>query len=536
MDTSFGELGLPPDLEEDSTTSNERIAAIEESQRSFEERIGSQMQRMEQLLMTLITDKDQKPAVTFQPTIPTAETPQKFKRRDSVDTRTSLNSSKNIQSASKQPQTASGSQGNPPSNTDTASDRVEQYSSMTIQHPETFKVATPIQKITIQSVRNLENEIMVYQQKPQNRGQTIYLFNDNFLTLAARNYLVSQIHERNTNHLIPAATEWRTYDHERMITYMKSILRPRTSKEAEKHIVTLITQTLDEPGNKITTYAWHAIASWSNKIFRAFEAVEYYFKEIYPEDAEFSASMRPNKQLDLEGLGALIPAVLFPKDIAIQINAMYVKEKFLAPYDKGFTTLTKYLGATREVLRNATQRFTEDQYLIRAIYTHENKAKATSQINALCSHNTSFLNSLQAVNASTALLNLESFGEDDRTDLLSELSRATTEREDADAQRLTAIADSDIDIDNLVCYRAINGARCVEKNCKFSHDLEDIALYHRVKGRETEAKIREAKVRASSRPKVANLNQPPPDTTSPEPVSNPPVLRWADQADEPEEP
>jgi hypothetical protein len=75
---------------------------------------------------------------------------------------------------------------------------------MTIQHPETFKVATPIQKITVQSVRNLENEIMVYLQKPQNRGQTIYLFNDNFLTLAARNYLVSQIHERNTNHRIPA--------------------------------------------------------------------------------------------------------------------------------------------------------------------------------------------------------------------------------------------------------------------------------------------------------------------------------------------
>ena len=61
-------------------------------------------------------------------------------------------------------------------------------------------------------------------------------------------------------------------------------------------------------------------------------------------------------------------------------------------------------------------------------------------------------------------------------------------------------------------------------------------LGYRVKGRETEAKIREAKARASSRPKVANLNQPPPDPTSPEPVSNPPVLRWADQADESEEP
>ena len=138
MDTSFGALGLPPDPEGDSTSSNVRIAAIEESQRQFEERIGSQMQRMEQLLMTLIPDKDTKPAVTFQPTIPTAETPQKFSRRDSVDTRTSLNSSKNIQSASKQPQTASSLRGNTSSNTDTASDRVEQYSSMTIQHPETF--------------------------------------------------------------------------------------------------------------------------------------------------------------------------------------------------------------------------------------------------------------------------------------------------------------------------------------------------------------------------------------------------------------
>ena len=74
-DISFGEPGLPPDLEEDSTSSNLRIAAIEESQKQFEERLGSQMQRMEQLLMTLITDKDQKPAVTFKPSIPTAETP-----------------------------------------------------------------------------------------------------------------------------------------------------------------------------------------------------------------------------------------------------------------------------------------------------------------------------------------------------------------------------------------------------------------------------------------------------------------------------
>ena len=88
MDTSFAEHGdLPPDFEEDSTSSNVRITVIDESQRQFEERIGSQMQRMEQLLTTLITDKDQKPAVAFQSTIPTAETPQKFRRRDSVDTR-----------------------------------------------------------------------------------------------------------------------------------------------------------------------------------------------------------------------------------------------------------------------------------------------------------------------------------------------------------------------------------------------------------------------------------------------------------------
>ena len=203
-DLSFGEPG-PPDLEEESTSSSLRIAAVEESQRQLAITLGSQMQRMEQLLMTLIPDKEQKkPAVAFHPSIPTAETPQNSKRRDSVDTRTSLNLSKNIQSASKQPQIASRSQGNSSPNTDTVSDRVEQYSSMTIQHPETFKVTTPIQKITVQSVRNLENEIMVYLQKPQNRGQTIYLFNDNFLTLAARNYLVSQIHERNTNHRIPA--------------------------------------------------------------------------------------------------------------------------------------------------------------------------------------------------------------------------------------------------------------------------------------------------------------------------------------------
>jgi hypothetical protein len=92
---------------------------------------------------------------------------------------------------------------------------------------------------------------------------------------------------------------------------MKFILQPRNAKEAEKRIAGLITDTLAESGNRIHSYAWHAITSWSNKIFRAFELIEYYLENIYAEDQEHVASMRPNKQLDLDGLSVLIPGILY---------------------------------------------------------------------------------------------------------------------------------------------------------------------------------------------------------------------------------
>ena len=65
--------------------------------------------------------------------------------------------------------------------------------------------------------------------------------------------------------------------------------------------------------------------------------------------------------------------------------------------------------------------------------------------------------------------------------------------DDLDNIHLAALAEKDLDIDNLVCFRSINGNRCIQNNCKFSHRLEDIALYHRVKGKQAEAKLRQAK-------------------------------------------
>ena len=294
--------------------------------------------------------------------------------------------------------------------------------------------------------------------KPENVNQQIYLFNDQFLTSAARNYLVNQIHERNTDLKVPATHEWKTFGYIIIINYMKSILQPRSAKEAETQIAAFISESLAEPGNKIHTYAWHTITSWSNKIFRAFETAEYYLNEIYDEDEEHAATMLPNKSLDLEGLGTLIPNILYPKPIAIKINRLYVRDKYLMPTDKGFKTFRDYMNATKMLLQDLIKRFSHDEQLIRAIHQQENRTKAGNQISALCDRNESFLNSSQAFQIGSALLNLEQLDKEDRSDLMSELSIRTTEVDDLDDAQLAAFAETDVDIDNLVCFRSINGA------------------------------------------------------------------------------
>ena len=476
-----------------------RFEQLQIRQRAFEQRIEQRFDEQFQALSRLITANNQpkpvEPSNNIRPPETPALTSKKAERRNSIDTRKSLNDVRRFDqpSATKFPQTASGESGFSPSNRRIGDDRVNNYPSMTIQHPEQFKLQSPIARITLQSIRNLENEISVYRQKPQNVNQQIYLFTDQFLTTPAQHYLVNQIHERNTSLKVPATHEWKTFNHVTIINYMKSVLQPRNSKEAEMQLAALIAESLAEPGNKIQTFAWHCIASWANKIFRAFEYAEYYLDEVYDEGQEHSAQMKPNKSLDLEGLSTLVPNILYPKLIATQMNRIYFRDKYLLPPEKGFPTFREYMSATRNLLRDLIDRFSTDQELIRAIHQQENKIKAEHQIHALCNRSESFLDGHQALQIGQALLNLEDFSLDDRTDLTSELSAKTSEMDDLDNVHLAALAEKDIDIDNLVCFRSINGNRCIQNNCKFSHRLEDIALYHRVKGKQAEAKLRQAK-------------------------------------------
>ena len=491
MSDSIASGGSPPHLDS-SFGDDGRFLALQQAQIQLEERMSARLQRFEALLINLTNQPA--PAVSSNPNIDTAATPQRFDRRNSLDTRTSLNEARNFtQQTATKPKTASDSKVNSPSNVKAEFGRDKLFPSMTIQHPERFKLQSQISKITLQQIRNLENEIEVYLKKPQNSNQQIYLFTEEFMTAAARNYLINQIHERNITLKVPASHEWQTFDHIIIINYMKSILQPRSSKEAEIKIAAIVKETLQEPANKINSYSWHTISSWANKIFRAFEAAEYFLKHIYGEDQEHSASMAPNKSLDLEGLSTLIPNIIFPKLIAIQFNRMFVRERFLKPTEKGFKTLQEYMNSIRIILQDLIKSYSQDEQLIRAIHQEENKAKASTQISALCDRNGSFLNSMQAYQVGSTLLNMEQLDNEDLTDLLSELSIKTNELDLSDDAQLASLAEENMDIDNLVCFRSINGSKCIEKNCKFSHKLEDIALYHRVKGKQVEAKLREAK-------------------------------------------
>ena len=136
-------------------TNDGRIAALQQGQQLLEERMSAQFQQIQSLLLTL-TSNQPKPEVSFHPNIDTTETPAKFNRRSSTDTRTSLNEARNFtQSATKLPRTAPGSEGNQQSDTKADIDRGNAYPSMTIQHPEQFQLQTPIAKITLQHIRNL---------------------------------------------------------------------------------------------------------------------------------------------------------------------------------------------------------------------------------------------------------------------------------------------------------------------------------------------------------------------------------------------
>ena len=155
MDHSFTGSDISAQQGEDFIHTNDgRIAALQQGQQLLEERMSAQFQQIHSLLMTLTNQP--KPEVSFHPNIDTTETPAKFNRRSSTDTRTSLNEARNFtQSATKLPRTASGSEVNQHSDIRADIDRGNVYPSMTIQHPEQFQLQTPIAKITLQHIRNL---------------------------------------------------------------------------------------------------------------------------------------------------------------------------------------------------------------------------------------------------------------------------------------------------------------------------------------------------------------------------------------------
>ena len=154
-----------------------RLEQLRIEQRAMEQRFNEQFQALSRLITANSQPKPVEPSNNIRPPETPALASKKADRRSSIDTRKSLNDVRRFDqpSATKFPQTASEESGFSPSNKRIGDDRVNNYPSMTIQHPEQFKLQSPIAKITLQSIRNLENEISVYMQKPQNVNQQIYI-------------------------------------------------------------------------------------------------------------------------------------------------------------------------------------------------------------------------------------------------------------------------------------------------------------------------------------------------------------------------
>ena len=86
-------------------------------------------------------------------------------------------------------------------------------------------------------------------------------------------------------------------------------------------------------------------------------------------------------------------------------------------------------------------------------------------------------------------MNSESYDEETNKELLSDITSLCSLSDTIMQERLNALEKDGQTLDKICCYRNMNGGRCKEVNCPYSHSLEDQALYYKLKLNKVEQDI-----------------------------------------------
>jgi hypothetical protein len=153
-----------------------------------------------------------------------------------------------------------------------------------VQTPTKFEFQQ-INYLTLNVINQLEHELTVYRTQPQNRDQNIYLFADKYMTLNFRQWFADKLYDKYQDGDIEITPEdkLRTYDDKAVIKLLKLAMKPKDAKESVILISKIVDAELLRHKDKLKSYAWNQVVSWSSSISKVFEVLEYYLEHIQPE-------------------------------------------------------------------------------------------------------------------------------------------------------------------------------------------------------------------------------------------------------------
>ena len=229
--------------------------------------------------------------------------------------------------------------------------KAEAKADFTVTTPTVFEFKE-ITYLSLHMIKQLEHELEVYRTRPQNRSQNIYLFSDKYMSLNFRNWFCDRLSDRFQDGDVEVADEdkLKTYDDQVMIQFFKLALKPKDARESIDLISKIVDTELSRHKDKLKTYAWSQVVTWTNAIQKVFQILEYYLSNIQSDSDKLNPPpMRKDNMLKLKGLNELLTEKLYPTDIGVAMNETFQELKLLEKHSKGFSSLTQYMLASRKV-------------------------------------------------------------------------------------------------------------------------------------------------------------------------------------------
>ena len=368
--------------------------------------------------------------------------------------------------------------------------KAEAKADFTVTTPTVFEFKE-ITYLSLHMIKQLEHELEVYRTLPQNRSQNIYLFSDKYMSLNFRSWFCDRLSDRFQDGDVEVADEdkLKTYDDQVMIQFFKLALKPKDARESIDLISKIVDTELARHKDKLKTYAWSQVISWTNAIQKVFLMLEYYLANIQSDsDKSNPPPMRKDNMLKIKGLNEVLTEKLYPTDIGVAMNETFQDLKLLEKHSKGFSSLTQYMLASRKVFAQFVESYRKHEVFIKAAHRHNQKSK-TKETFGLITSQLSSLTTKQQEELSQQVLSSESFDEETNKELLSDITSLCSLSDTIMQERLNALEKDGKTLDKICCYRNMNGGRCKEVNCPYSHSLEDQALYYKLKLNKVEQDI-----------------------------------------------